>query len=292
MANGRMIGKTYTYTGSNGKTYTVSPTNYMQNYDIAEQQSAAAAKKKQQELQATLDQNNQQTNANYDSSARQAYIRYMQNRKALPSSLNALGVRGGASETALMNLYNNYGTSHANNEAARNSALEANKQNYNDVWNAYEADRRADLDNKLQTALTNQQNQYNNELTQFSSAVHQFPSTSAGYKKYQKWIDALNKSSDPLRDIKIGIIRQQMATQFPNGNPSSGGSGSGRSGGGYSGGGYSGGGGNNKIYIDNTPKGYVNGNKGYYHGASSKYQPEYAQVINRNAGIKSTIGYR
>ena len=240
MANGQMIGQTYTYTDNNGKQYKVAYGDHLQNYNLAKQASDDAAALKKQQMNETLAQNNQQTNSNYDNSARQAYVKYMQNKKSLPSSLSALGVRGGASETALMNLYNNYGSSQASNNAARNAELASNQQNYNDTWNAYEADRQATLNSQLQEALTNQQNQYNNEITQFSASVHQFPSTSAGYKKYQSWISALSKSSDPLKDIKIGLIRQQMATQFPNGAPSSGGSGSGRSSGGYSGGGSGG----------------------------------------------------
>ena len=39
----------------------------------------------------------------------------------------------------------------------------------------------------------------------------------------------MEASDDPLKDIKVALIRQQMATQFPNGNPASSGSGSGGS---------------------------------------------------------------
>lgn len=246
-----MSGKVYTYK-ANGKTYKVNPASdggYMSNYERLVEDSNARAREYSKQLDKTVKQNNAQTNANYDNTARQAYIKYMQQQKILPESLQTLGVRGGATESALMQLYNNYGTAKANNEMARDAELAQNQYSRNDAWNDYNNSRLANLDNAKQQALQNQIDEYNNEVTRFSASVHQYPSTSGGYDKYIAWIKSLSKSSDPLKKIKIALVRQQMATQFPKGKPSKGGSGGGGGGRSYGGyGGYSGGGGSGGDY--------------------------------------------
>lgn len=237
-----MINSVYTYTDKNGKKYTINPASgggYMDAYSQYETDRTAQMDTQKANLDATLESNNKTTNANYDNSAKQAYIQYMQNRKTLPSRLQALGVNGGASESGLINLYNNYGTNHATNEAQRNADLTTNQNNRNDAYNEAYNNYLSDLNTQKQTAINNQINEYNNEITRFSSAVQQYPSTSAGYAQYEAWINSLNASSDPLKDIKIALVRQQMAVQFPNGRPSSGGSGGGGGGSSY----YSSGGG-------------------------------------------------
>ena len=232
MAIGNNIGRTYEYTDASGRKYSVAPASsggYMQAYEQYAQSAADARKKYEENLANTLAENNATTNSNYDNNARQAYVDYMRKQKALPSTLQALGVRGGATESGLLNLYNNYGTSHAANEQQRAADLTSNQQNYNDTLFNYVQNYDADLLEKEQTAINNQINEYNNEITRFSSSVAQYPSTTAGYKAYQQWIANLEASADPLKDIKVALVRQQMASQFPDGAPSSGGSGGSRS---------------------------------------------------------------
>ena len=244
MAIGNNIMQPVTYTDRlTGMKLNVSPASqggYIEAYNqyaAAKEQDLARRK---QELDDTLAQNNKTTNANYDNNARQAYVDYMRKQRALPSQLQALGVRGGATESGLLNLYNNYGVSHAANEQQRAADLTNNQLNRDDAYNAYYSDWKNDLDNQWQTAYNNQMNEYNNEITRFSSSVAQYPSTKAGYQAYQQWIANLEASADPLKDIKVALVRQQMAAQFPDGAPSGGSSkssgGSKRSGGGGSGG--------------------------------------------------------
>ena len=241
MAVGNNIGTQYKYTVG-GKTYTVNPAakgGYMDAYAQYETDRKAQLTNTQQQLDKTLQQNNATTNANYNNSARQAYVDYMRKQRALPSQLQALGVSGGATESGLLNLYNNYGVEHAANEQQRAAELGNNQNSRDDAYNsAYQA-YLADLNEQKQKAIANQINEYNNEITRFSSSVAQYPTTQAGYEAYQKWINNMAASNDPLKDIKVALIRQQMATQFPDGEPDSGGDGGS---GGYSGG-YSGGGG-------------------------------------------------
>lgn len=245
MAVGDNINQLYKYTDKNGKTYTVDPAmsgGYMKAYSQYAEDRKAQMDANQAALQKTLEQNNATTNTNYDNSARQAYVDYMRKQRALPSQLQSLGVRGGATESGLLNLYNNYGSSHAANEQQRNADLTTNQNNYEDAYNtAYQA-YLSDLNEQRQQAINNQINEYNNEITRFSSSVAQYPSTYSGYQAYQQWIANLQASSDPLKDIKVALVRQQLASQFPDGAPSSG---SGSSGGGGGGGyrSYGGGGG-------------------------------------------------
>ena len=244
MAIGNNIGRTYEYTDASGRKYSVAPASsggYMQAYEQYRNSAADARKKYEENLANTLAENNATTNSNYDNNARQAYVDYMRKQKALPSVLQSLGVRGGATESGLLNLYNNYGTSHAANEQQRAADLTKNQQSYNDTLFNYVQQYDADLLEKEQQAINNQINEYNNEITRFSSSVAQYPSTKAGYAAYEQWIKNLEASADPLKDIKVALVRQQMASQFPDGKPSSGGSGSKR----RSGGSYSSGGGNN-----------------------------------------------
>lgn len=229
MAVGNNIGNIYRTTVG-GRTFQIDPASqggYINAYGQYEADRTNQLNETRNHLDRTLAQNNATTNANYDNSARQAYVQYMQRQRALPSQLQALGVNGGATESGLLNLYNNYGSSHAANEQQRNADLTTNQQNRDDAYNnAYQA-YLSDLNEQKQQAIANQINEYNNEITRFSSSVAQYPTTKNGYKQYEQWIANMAASDDPLKDIKVALIRQQMATQFPDGNPNGSGSGSG-----------------------------------------------------------------
>lgn len=261
MALGNNIGKPVTYVDRlTGKSVTVTPASaggHMKAYADYEARKNEDLTRKTAELDQRLAENNATTNSNYDNSARQAYVDYMRRQRALPSQLQALGVRGGATESGLLNLYNNYGVAHAANEQQRNADLTKNQQERDDTYDAFYDTWKTDLDNQYQTALNNQMNEYNNEVTRFSSSVAQYPSTKKGYENYQKWIKNLQDSKDPLKDIKIALVRQQMASQFPNGKPSGGGGGGGRGGRGYGGRGSSGGGGSSRPSYGDIGRSYA-----------------------------------
>ena len=279
MAVGNNINSLYRTT-VNGKTYQIDPASqggYMSAYGQYETDRTAQLDATRNQLDQTLAQNNATTNANYDNAARQAYVQYMQRQRALPGQLQRLGVNGGATESGLLNLYNNYGASHAANEQQRNADLTTNQQNRDDAYNsAYQA-YLSDLNEQRQQAIANQINEYNNEITRFSSSVAQYPTTSGGYKSYQQWIANMEASDDPLKDIKVALIRQQMATQFPNGNPASSGSGSGgssRRSSGYS----SGGSGGNSDSTTPAATGYSGNTRAAY------------DARFKNAGTRSSTG--
>lgn len=136
--------------------YANSKTPYIDMYnDYARQQNSIRdAYRKQIESDQTAAINS--SNAEYDNTARQNYINYMQAQKRLPSELNAMGIRGGASESSLLRLGTNYGSNVASNEASRNSAIAALRQQYADKLAAYDEEN----DNKLMQAyLTAVENQ-------------------------------------------------------------------------------------------------------------------------------------
>lgn len=73
-----------------------------------------------------------QINNAYNLSARDYYQLYKTQQAKLPENLSKAGVTGGASESAQLNLMNNYSENLYKNEAARNNQLAGINQNYND----------------------------------------------------------------------------------------------------------------------------------------------------------------
>ena len=133
-----------------------SKTPYMDMYnEYARQQQGI---RDAYRAQITADQNAaiNSSNAEYDNSARQNYINYMQAQKRLPSELNALGIRGGASESSLLRLGTNYGSNVASNEAARNTALAGIRQQYMDKLASYDEEWNNKLAQAYLTAAENQ----------------------------------------------------------------------------------------------------------------------------------------
>ena len=258
-----------------GQTMTVKPAGqggYLNAYEAYVNSANAQAERRRQALDQSLAQNNAATNANFDNSARQAYVDYMKKQKDLGGQLANLGVNGGASETGQLNLYNQYGQQHAANEQQRAAELASNQRNRDEAWNEYYENMQTDLREKQQTAMNNQINEYNNEITRFSSTVAQYPTTEKGYQKYKDWITKLKNSNDPLKETKIALVRQQMATQFPDGKPKGGGSGGGGGGGGSSrrGGGGSRSSSSSSKSTSSSSSGYSGNTRAAYEARSGK----------------------
>ena len=306
MAVGNNISDIYKMTVG-GQTFQVNPAaqgGYLKAYEQYANDAAAQRNLYNQQfntntsnLKQTLAQNNATTN---DNSARQAYVDYMRKQRSLPSQLQALGVRGGATESGLLNLYNNYGVEHAANEQQRNADLTTNQRAYDDAYAKLVADRtqylmdyEKDLAAQKQQAINNQINEYNNEITRFSSSVAQYPTTQGGYESYQAWIANMEASNDPLKDIKVALIRQQMATQFPDGAPKS--SGSGGSGGGgssrsYGGRSYSSGGSksSNSGDVNKAYNNVTSALRNAFKGSSSRRGSFASGVLRGSSGTASS----
>lgn len=215
--------------------YTQTATPYLDSYKKLASAYNQQAQTDVANMETRREQDLTKSSAGYDNTARQNYINYMQAQKRLPSQLNAMGIRGGASESSLIRLGTNYGTNVATNEGARQNAADSIRQAYAQQISDYNKD----LNERLaQAEATAEQNQINWEREQLDKDLQYFSSAIEGlYKKkgdYQKLIKQLQASNDPNKDYKI-----MLATRAMNMIASSGGGGGGhRSGGGY-GGGYS-----------------------------------------------------
>ncbi|KAF5063139.1 hypothetical protein DSECCO2_297770 [anaerobic digester metagenome] len=94
---------------------------------------------------AQLEQEKSQSNLNFDEIARQAYIANRQSQMNLPQQLAAMGISGGASETAQLGLSTTYQNNLNSNEQARqqmvqqmaNSVLQARLQADSDIGGYY-----------------------------------------------------------------------------------------------------------------------------------------------------------
>lgn len=228
--------------------YANTATPYLDSYKKLADAYNAQAKADVANMETRRDTDLTKSNAGYDQTAKQNYINYMQAQKKLPSQLNAMGIRGGASESSLIRLGTNYGSNVASNESARQSAADSIRQAYAQQI----ADYNKDLNERLaQAQATAEQNQINwererleKDLQYFSSAIEGLYSNKKGY---QNLIAQLKASNDPNKDYKIMLATRAM-NQVAAAAKRSGGGGGGRSYGGY-GGGYGGGG----AVEDNTP---------------------------------------
>ena len=145
---------------------------YMQNvenqYDkwVAGQNELRDAYLKNMNERQTRD--TEKARANYDNTARQNYINYMQAQKQLPAQLRQLGINGGASESSLIRLGTNYNTNVANNEMARAQALDNIANQYTDLINEYETQYRQAIlarDDAKATQLGEYLNAWSKELS-------------------------------------------------------------------------------------------------------------------------------
>lgn len=224
--------------GGTNYTSTNSKTPYREMYDQYATQQKAIRDAYQKQLDTDLANNQNEINSQYNNSARQNYVNYMQQRKNLPSELNAQGINGGASESSILRLGTNYGSNVAENESGRNSSLAALAQTYANKKAEYDEE----YDNKLQSAyLTMLENQQKYEQEQREKDLQYFANSISGrfssVGEYESLIRQLRASNDPNKDYKIALAQQAMNALAMSQKSSGGGGGRGRSygyGGGYS----------------------------------------------------------
>lgn len=195
----------------NNLIYVTQKNPYETAYEKQKQQHNAVRDAYKKQLDTDRDNQLAATNAQYDNSARANYLRYMQQRKNIPSELNALGINGGASESSLIRLGTNYGNAVANNEAGRNSDLDALRQTYINKKAAYDEQMDKELNQMYDTAVQNQmtweREQLDKDLERFSGAITGLYRTTG---EYQDLINQLQKSNDPNKEYKIMLARQAM----------------------------------------------------------------------------------
>nr|DAT48767.1 MAG TPA: neurotoxin [Caudoviricetes sp.] len=213
--------------GANTHSFMNGGSPYAEIYNQYAKQQGDLRNQFVKQLETNKANDTNKSNANYDNTAKQNYIKYMQQSRQLPESLNALGVNGGAAESSLIRLKTNYGNNVATNEANRNTAINDINNNYANKLTSYDEE----FQNKLNTAyLTQMENQRKWEQEQREKDLQYFANSITGRFKtvgeYQTLINQLSSSSDPNKDYKIALAQQAM-------NALAGTSGSG-GGGGYS----------------------------------------------------------
>lgn len=112
-------------------------------------------------LKGQYDYSSGVVNDDANKSLREAYVNYMLNKKNLAQGLSAMGLSGGATESNMAKMYNNYGSSrnNINTQLARNIAnllneYQGNVSNANQLYNSQYADalnQRAAQLNNLET---------------------------------------------------------------------------------------------------------------------------------------------
>lgn len=189
--------------------------------------------------------------SNFDSNAAQAYMNYAKQRNALPEQLAQQGVNGGASESAMVRMQNQFAQNQSANNAARSAAMaqlqSAYDTNLANMRNATNADI---LSNSM--ALAQQQAEYNDTqnqraLEQYSATIDRFTSV----KSVDKAIKKLDKN-DPNYTAKKQLLqlrKAQIKEAKGGGSGGSGGSRKKRSGGGKS---YGGGSSSSNTTTDTT----------------------------------------
>lgn len=186
---------------------TINYNKMAQDYANQERQRLAAEK---QQMANQLAASKASTNANYDSNAAQAYINRMKQENALAEQLRARGISGGASETAMANLYNNYALGQSSNEASRNAALGQLQNTYDtNIANMNSEMERAINENNLlmaQKQAEYKQQQSDKKLEQYSATLERFTSI----KKINKVLKKLKKS-DPNYSQKKWLLQLRKA---------------------------------------------------------------------------------
>lgn len=215
--------------------YTKTATPYLDAYKQTESDERARAASDIEGINTRRDEDLVKSNAGYDNTARQNWVNYMQAQKRLPSQLNSMGIRGGASESSLLRLGTNYGSNVAANEAARNTAAE----NIRSAYAQQVRDRNSELAQTLSAAsaaakenqLKWENEQKEKDLQYFSGAIEGLYKSKDGYKKL---IEQLKKSNDPNKDVKIMLATRAMNMLGSSGGGGGGGGGRRGYGGGYS----------------------------------------------------------
>lgn len=163
---------------------------------------------------AQLEQEKSQNNLNYDEIARQAYIANRQSQVNLPQQLSAMGISGGASESAQLALAASYENNLNSNEQTRqqmiqqlsNSALQAKLQADSDIGGYY-----ADAQQSALAAYQQQQaqQQSNNQwLQQFEYQKQQDTIDQAWQQK--QYDNSLSQYQDSLSQYQDSMKQYQL----------------------------------------------------------------------------------
>ena len=196
----------------NGVTYASnnSKTPYSEIASAYAKQAKANLAAQEQQLANQLATSKQGAAANFDSNAAQAYINYAKQQNELPEKLAQQGVNGGASESAMVRMQNQYAQNQSANNAARGAAMAQLQNTYDTNLANMRSETQADiLANNL--AMAQQQAQYTDtrrqrDLEQYSATIERFRTTKAVDKAIKKL-----KKSDPNYTGKYRLLKLRRA---------------------------------------------------------------------------------
>lgn len=187
-----------------------SKTPYSQIASAYEKQMRANLATQEQQLASQLASSKEGAAANFDSNAAQAYVNYARQQNALPEQLAQQGVRGGASESAMVRMQNQYAQNQAANNASRGAAMAQLQNTYDtNLANMRSETEQAILDNNL--AMAQQQAQYTDtkrqrDVEQYAATIERFMTT----KAVDKAIKNLKKT-DPNYTAKYRLLKLRRA---------------------------------------------------------------------------------
>lgn len=154
-------------------------------------------------LQRQYDSSKNEVNADANKSLREAYINYMLNKKNLNQNLTAQGIGGGAAESTMAGMYNNYGNS---------------RNNINTTLN----DNLTSLENTYQGNISNANQQYNsayaNALSDYLNYQNQLEQNLANsiVGSYGNMVNSLGSLNSGYTDTLYNLLEKQAAYDYAN----------------------------------------------------------------------------
>lgn len=153
-----------------------------------------------------------------DSALKQAYVQRMQNQQALKNTLAQSGIRGGATETANLNLMNQYGTArsaantdYSNSVKSINQSIDQNIADYqSDMMSRAEEYRQNLAQAKWQAAREDATNEQN-RLTDYWSNYYQNYYSGVGKKSLDKALKSAKKELKKAKGNKRIQLQQKIA---------------------------------------------------------------------------------
>ena len=154
-------------------------------------------------LQRQYDASKNEFNADANKSLREAYINYMLNKKNLNQNLTAQGIGGGAAESTMAGMYNNYGNS---------------RNNINTTLN----DNLTSLENTYQGNISNANQQYNsayaNALSDYLNYQNQLEQSLANsiVGSYGNMVSSLGSLDSGYTNALYDLLQKQAAYEYQN----------------------------------------------------------------------------
>ena len=154
-------------------------------------------------LQRQYDASKNEVNADANKSLREAYINYMLNKKNLNQNLTAQGIGGGAAESTMAGMYNNYGNS---------------RNNINTTLN----DNLTSLENTYQGNISNANQQYNsayaNALSDYLNYQNQLEQNLANsiVGSYGNMVSSLGSLDSGYTNALYNLLEKQAAYDYAN----------------------------------------------------------------------------